>query len=217
MIIAIDGPAGSGKSTIAKLLATRLDFAYLDTGAMYRAVALAGMRRGIDWAQPDLLAELSRQIQIRMVGPRIFLDGEDVTDEVRSSSVTAVTRYAAGNAQVREQLVALQQSLADQQNIVTEGRDQGTVAFPNARCKFFVTASPEERARRRVLDLQQRGEQADFEVVLADQQRRDREDASRAVGPLKPAADAIEVLTDGLTIDEVVDRLVASYELRVTR
>jgi len=207
MIITIDGPAGSGKSTVAKALAWRLGFQYLDTGAMYRAVALAGMRQGIDWDRPELLAELCRKLHIRVVGPRIFLDDEDVTDEVRSSAVTAVTRYAANNPQVREQLVALQQSLAGQQNVVTEGRDQGTVAFPQAQCKFFVTATAEERARRRVIDLQQRGEQPIFEVVLADQQRRDQQDASRAVGPLKPAADAVEILTDGLTLDEVVDRL----------
>jgi CMP/dCMP kinase len=130
-----------------------------------------------------------------------------VTDAVRSSAVTAVTRYAADNPQVREYLVALQRSLAARRDVVTEGRDQGTVAFPHAECKIYLTASPEERARRRVEDLRARGESPDFDTVLADQQRRDRRDASRAVGPLKPAADAIEVPTDGLTIDQVVDRL----------
>jgi cytidylate kinase len=215
MIVTIDGPAGAGKSTVARALARRLGFQYLDTGAMYRAVALAGLRRKLAWDRPELLAELSRQIRLDVDGSRIFLDGEDVTDEVRTSAVTAVTRYAADNQQVRQQLVALQRSLAGRQDVVTEGRDQGTVAFPDAHCKIFLTASPEERARRRVLDLEQRGEHPIYEVVLADQQRRDHEDAHRPVGALKPAADAVEVLTDGLAIDQVVDRLEALVRQRI--
>jgi len=206
VIVTIDGPAGAGKSTVARALAARLGFQYLDTGAMYRAVALAAMRRGLDWGRPEQLAELSRQLRIEVEGPRIFLDGEDVTEEVRSSAVTAVTRYSAGNPKVREHLVSLQRAIAGRRDVVTEGRDQGTVAFPQAECKIYLTAGPEERARRRLLDLQARGEQATLEQVLADQQRRDREDSSRDVGPLKPAPDAIEVSTDGLSIDQVVDR-----------
>jgi CMP/dCMP kinase len=142
-----------------------------------------------------------------VVGDRILLDGEDVTETVRTSDVTAVTRYAADNRQVREHLVTLQRALAGKDNVVTEGRDQGTVAFPDADCKIFLTASPEERARRRVRDLQSQGEPVTLEQVLAAQQRRDRDDASRPVGPLVPAADAVEVCTDGLSLDEVVDRL----------
>jgi len=207
VIVTIDGPAGAGKSTVARALAARLGFQYLDTGAMYRAVALAAMRRGLDWGRPEQLAELSRQLRIEVEGPRIFLDGEDVTEEVRSSAVTAVTRYSAGNPKVREHLVSLQRAIAGRRDVVTEGRDQGTVAFPQAECKIYLTAGPEERARRRLLDLQARGEQATLEQVLADQQRRDREDSSRDVGPLKPAPDAIEVSTDGLSIDQVVDRV----------
>lgn len=217
MIVTIDGPAGAGKSTVARELARRLGFQYLDTGAMYRTVALAGMRRALPWDRPDLLADLCRQIKIDVAGSRIFLDGEDVTDEVRSTAVTAVTRYAADNPQVREQLVVLQQALAGRQDVVTEGRDQGTVAFPDAQCKIFLTASPEERARRRVLDLEQRGEQPLYEVVLADQQCRDHRDANRPVGPLKPATDAIEVLTDGLSIEQVVDCLEALVRERIRR
>jgi CMP/dCMP kinase len=135
------------------------------------------------------------------------MDGQDVTDAVRTSEVTAVTRYAAGNPAVREHLVQLQRTLAGNENVVTEGRDQGTVAFPDAACKIFLTASPTERARRRVRDLQSQGEPVTLEQVLAAQELRDREDASRAVGPLVPAADAVEVSTDGLSLDQVVDRL----------
>ena len=154
MIITIDGPAGAGKSTVARALARRLGFRFLDTGAMYRAVALAGMRRGLDWDVPDDLARLARKLDLKVVGERIFLlDGEDVTEAVRTSEVTAVTRYAADNPEVRAHLVELQRALAGNDNIVTEGRDQGTVAFPDAECKVFLTASPEERARRRWRDL----------------------------------------------------------------
>jgi cytidylate kinase len=207
MIITIDGPAGAGKSTVAQALARRLGFRFLDTGAMYRAVALAGMRRGLDWDVPADLAHLARHLDIQVAGGNIFLDGEDVTEAVRTSEVTAVTRYAADNAEVRAHLVRLQRALAGRDNVVTEGRDQGTVAFPDADCKIFLTASPEERARRRWRDLQRQGEPVTLPQVLAAQQRRDREDASRAVGPLTPAPDAVELCTDGLTLEEVVDRL----------
>jgi cytidylate kinase len=207
MIVTIDGPAGAGKSTVARALARRLGFQYLDTGAMYRAVALAAMRHALDWDEAEAIARLARSVKIELRGPRIFLDGEDVSETVRTSDVTAVTRYAAGNAQVRQHLVNLQRTIAGQRDVVTEGRDQGTVAFPDAECKIYLTATPEERARRRRQDLAQRGESVTLEQVLADQQRRDREDAAREVGPMKPAADAVEVLTDGLTIEQVVDRL----------
>ena len=207
MIITIDGPAGAGKSTVARTLARRLGFRFLDTGAMYRAVALAGKRRGLDWDVPDDLARLARKLDIRFVDDRLLLDGEDVTNAVRTSEVTAVTRYAADNPQVREHLVELQRALADGHDVVTEGRDQGTIAFPNADCKIFLTASPAERARRRLSDLQSQGEPVTFKQVLAAQERRDREDADRPVGPLVPAADAVEVYTDGLTFEQVVEKL----------
>jgi CMP/dCMP kinase len=207
MIITIDGPAGAGKSSVARALARRLGFRFLDTGAMYRAVALAGMRRGLDWDVPDDLARLAGTLDLQADGERILLGGEDVTEAVRTSEVTAVTRYAADNPQVRQHLVKLQRALAAGQNVVTEGRDQGTVAFPDAQCKIFLTASPQERARRRLRDLQSQGEPVTLAQVLAAQDRRDREDAARPVGPLRPAADAITVSTDGITLEEVVDRL----------
>jgi CMP/dCMP kinase len=207
MIVTIDGPAGAGKSSVAKGLARRLGFRFLDTGAMYRAVALAGKRRGLDWDAPEDLARLAKKLDLQLSGDRILVDGEDVSEEIRTSEVTAVTRYAADNPQVREHLVRLQRTLAADDNIVTEGRDQGTVAFPFAACKIFLTASPIERARRRLHDLQSKDEPITLEQVLAAQERRDREDAGRAVGPLVPAADAVEVCTDGLTLDQVVERL----------
>lgn len=207
MIVAIDGPAGAGKSSAARALARRLGFRFLDTGAMYRAVALAGLRSGHDWTKPEALAELARRLRIEVDERRVLVDGEDVTDAIRTSEVTSFTHYAANNAAVREHLVALQRQVAGSDNVVAEGRDQGTVAFPDAECKIFLTATPAERARRRLLDLERRGETASFEDVLAQQTLRDERDAAREVGPLKAAPDAIQVFTDGLSPEEVVDRL----------
>ena len=215
MIVTIDGPAGAGKSTVARALARRLGYRYLDTGAMYRAVALAGLQAGVDWHRPEQLAELAPTLDLRVSGPRIFLHGEDVTDAVRTQEVTSVTRHAADHPQVRALMVGLQRAMAAGQNIVTEGRDQGTVVFPQAECKIFLTASPEERARRRQRDLEQRGEPATLAQILAAQARRDREDATRAVGPLLRADDAVEVLTDGLTEEQVVDRLEELVRARI--
>jgi cytidylate kinase len=209
MIITIDGPAGAGKSTVARALARRLGFMYLDTGAMYRAVALAGMRRGVDWERPEQLADLARKLKIDLDGPQVCLDGEDVTDEIRSSDVTAVTRHSADNPRVREHLVTVQRAIAGNRDIVTEGRDQGTAVFPEAPVKVFLTASPDERARRRWKDLQTRGENATLEQVFAAQESRDRQDASREMGALVAAADAIELCTDGMDAEAVVERLVA--------
>jgi CMP/dCMP kinase len=208
MIITIDGPAGAGKSTVARRLARRLGFRFLDTGAMYRAVALAGMRKGVNWDRPEELAQLARVLDIGFVNERIFLDGEDVSEAIRTTEVTAATRHAADNRQVRQRLIALQRAAAEGGNVVTEGRDQGTVAFPDAECKIFLVASPEERAKRRLSELLSRGETATLQEVLAAQDRRDREDSSRPVGALVPADDAIEVRTDGLSVDEVVEELV---------
>ncbi len=217
MIIAIDGPAGAGKSSVAKALARRLGFVHLDTGAMYRAVALAAMRRGIDWNVPERMAELAAKLDMNVRSERIYVEGADVTALVRSQEVTAATRHVAGNPQVRARLVLLQREVVAGMDVVTEGRDQGTVVFPAAECKIFLTASPEERARRRLQDLLQQGETATLEQILAEQHRRDAEDAAREVGPLCRADDAIEVLTDGLTQEQVVDRLEAIVRGRMPK
>ena len=174
---------------------------------MYRAVALAGMRRAVDWRDPDQLARIARKADIKLHGQEVLLDGEDVTHQIRTSEVTAVTRYAADNVRIRRRLVELQRAAVGCGDVVCEGRDQGTVAFPDAQCKIFLTATPEERARRRLRDLQSQGESATLEDVLAAQRRRDQRDSARATGPLVAAADAIEVCSDGMTLDEVVERL----------
>ncbi|HTQ38656.1 MAG TPA: (d)CMP kinase [Pirellulales bacterium] len=209
MIVTVDGPAGAGKSTAAHALARRLGFRLLNTGAMYRAVALAAVRAGLNWDDPPALAALARRLRIQLAPDKVLLDGQDVTAEIRSSQITEVTHYAANNPRVREHLVQLQREAAGNDNIVAEGRDQGTVVFPQAQCKIFLTASPEERARRRMLDLQARGETVLLAEVLKQQQERDRSDSTRSVGPLVPAADAIRFSTDGLSEDEVVNRLEA--------
>ncbi len=209
MIVTIDGPAGAGKSSVAKALAARLGFRFLDTGAMYRAVALAAVRQNLSWDEPGKLAELASTISIDVQDDQVLLNGEDVTHEIRSSAITSVIHYVADNQQVRNRLVQLQRKVASDGNYVTEGRDQGTVAFPNAECKIFLNASPEERAKRRLKDLNQRGEDVSLDDVLAEQNERDRRDSTRPVGRLRKADDAIEISTDGLTPDEVVDRLEA--------
>jgi len=209
MIVTIDGPAGAGKSTVARQLARRLNFRFLDTGAMYRAVAWTALERGLSWQDPAALVALAQQLTIELQGSRVLVDGDDVTDAIRTSAATAVTRYAANNPGVRAHLVELQRRAAGSDDIVTEGRDQGTVVFPDAECKIFLTASPAERARRRVADLASRGEELSLQEVLAQQTARDESDAARTVGPLRAADDAIEVCTDGLSAEQVVDRLEA--------
>jgi cytidylate kinase len=215
MIVAIDGPAGAGKSSISRQLAERLGFAFLDTGAMYRAVALAALRRGLGEGQAQAIADLTAQIRIELDGTRTVLDGEDVSSAIRTSEVSAAVYLAADNVAVRARLVQLQREFAAGRDTVTEGRDQGTVAFPQAECKIFLTASPLERARRRFEELVNRGDRTTLKEVLAHQLERDERDATRPVGALIKAADAVEVVTDGMTQVQVVDRLEAIVRHRV--
>ncbi|MBI2823357.1 MAG: (d)CMP kinase [Planctomycetia bacterium] len=217
MIITIDGPAGAGKSSAARSLAERLRFEFLDTGAMYRAVALAALRQRLDWNDAAGLAALARRLSIEVHDRKTLLDGQDVSRDIRAHAVTSVTHYAADNPAVREHLVALQRRAAAGRDIVTEGRDQGTVAFPHAECKFFLTATPSERARRRQGDLAARGEELSLLEVLADQNERDERDAVRQVGPLVAAVDAVVVVTDGMSADEVTDHLEALVRQRMAQ
>ena len=216
MIVTIDGPAGAGKSYIARALAQRLGFQFLDTGATYRAVALAAMQRDMPWTDAEALADLSAAINIQLADGRVVLDGQDVTDEIRTPAVTEVIHFVADLPEVRENLVQLQRRIAGQQNTVTEGRDQGTVAFPHAQCKIFLTASPEERARRRMHELQERGQPLPLEEVLRQQNERDRRDANRPVGRLYRAPDGVEVCTDGMTRQQVVDRVEELVKQKMT-
>ena len=207
MIVTIDGPAGAGKSSTARALADRLGFRFLDTGAMYRAVALAGLRHGVLPDDPQSLSDLARTLRIEYRDGQLWLDGEDVSAAIRTQEVTAATHFAANDPAVRAHLVELQRQAAGNDDLVTDGRDQGTVVFPQAECKIFLTASAEERARRRLREMEARGEQATLEEVLADQAFRDERDANREVGPLLPAMDSLIVCTDGMGPREVLDHL----------
>ncbi|MFO7904279.1 MAG: (d)CMP kinase [Planctomycetota bacterium] len=207
MIITIDGPAGAGKSSVARRLAQELGFWFLDTGAMYRAVALAVIRQGVDWSNTAAVAQLASQLPLAFDNDRVLLGKEDVTRAIRSAEVTTSTRHVADNQQARRQLVSLQRQLANGKDVVTEGRDQGTVAFPHADCKFFLTASPRRRAERRARERWSKGEHVTLQQVLDEQNRRDQEDESRPVGRLVPAGDAVVVDTDQFGLEQVVDRL----------
>jgi len=207
MIITLDGPAGAGKSSAARALAARLGWCYMDTGAMYRAVALTALERGIPLDDPARIAALAEEIRIEFREGRVNVDGRDVSVEIRTERITTATRPVADAPQVREAMKRIQRRMAEGIDVVTEGRDQGSVVFPQAELKVFLTASPEERARRRHREELGRGLATTLESVLASQSRRDDGDCSRPVGALRQADDAVLLETDGLSADEVVQRL----------
>ncbi|HEX6753304.1 MAG TPA: (d)CMP kinase [Solirubrobacterales bacterium] len=202
MVIAIDGPAGAGKSTVARALAERLGFTYLDSGAMYRCVALAALERAADPGDAEAMGELAASLSIGFDGERVELYGRDVSAAIREPRVTDASSLVSVHPAVREAMVAGQRRLIAAGRYVAEGRDIGTVVSPDAPLKVFLTASPEERARRRA---RQTGE--DPADVLAAQRERDARDETREHSALKPADDAVELETTGLALDEVVDRI----------
>ena len=219
MIITIDGPAGSGKSTAARELAKALRIAHLDTGATYRAVTLKALREGGDLTDESALARIAREMDIRLLPTDqrmgVILDGQDVSREIRSEAVTANSHYAARSPAVREVLVELQRRLGRQLgSFVTEGRDQGSVVFPDADMKFYLDARPETRARRRCDELRADGEPADYERVLQAIVRRDARDSRRVVAPLVRPADAIVIDTSDNTIEQTAAALLEHVRSR---
>lgn len=210
-LIAIDGPSGVGKSTTARRAAARLGWQYLDTGAMYRAAALAVHRAGLDLADRAGLERLLAGLDLAQEDTRIFMAGEDVSEAIRSQEVTQRVTPVSADARVREVLVEQQRRIGASGHWVVDGRDIGTVVFPSACCKIFLTASPEARARRRFLELEAKGQSPLFEEVLADQRRRDEADSTRAVAPLRQAEDAVALDSSDLTLDQVVDWIVARH------
>ena len=202
MVVAIDGPAGAGKSSVARALARALGFTYLDSGAMYRAVGLMTLRHG------GAASEQAEALELEL-GDRVIANGEDVTEAIRTPEVSEAASRVATNERVRTALVAKQRELLSSGDWVAEGRDIGTVVAPDAALKVFLTASPEERARRRAEELG-----ADVDTVLRDQALRDAQDESRAHSPLQIAPGAVELDTTGLTVDEVVERIAGLVQAR---
>lgn len=207
MIVTIDGPAGAGKSTVARALALRLGYQFLDTGAMYRAVTYAALQAGIELSEANRVSKFSQQLQIELKGEAVLVDGKDVSQPIRTVEVTSLVHYVADNPAVRETLVHLQRLIASGCDVVTEGRDQGTVAFPEAPCKIFLTATAETRAGRRLAELKSQGQSITLEEVRAAQEQRDIRDSQRDIGRLMKAEDAVEVNTDGMTVDAIIDLL----------
>jgi len=212
LVITIDGPAASGKSTVARLLAERLGASFLDTGAMYRAVTLAAIGAGVDMGDEEKLLGILQTSEFRFAVKEgkmaVRIDGVDVTERIRSPEVTAKARHIASAAKLREKLVRMQrQFAAGEEKIVTEGRDQGTVAFADADVKFYLTADAGERARRRQAELQAKGDRESLEQIQRAIEERDKSDEDRAVGPLRPADDAVVIDTTDLGIEEVVEKV----------
>lgn len=206
--IAIDGPASSGKSTVAKILAKQLNYVYCDTGAMYRAITYLALQNQIDIQAEEPLVALcvNHTISFQQAenGQRVFIDGHEVTEAIRQPDVTNAVSAVSKNAKVREEMVALQQKIGQAGGVVMDGRDIGTAVLPKAEVKIFLVASVEERAERRFKENQEKGIETDFETLKAEIERRDYLDSTREVSPLVQASDAVKIDTTGLTIEEVV-------------
>jgi len=211
-VITIDGPAGAGKSTAARALARRLGFRLVDTGALYRALAWAVERAGIDLADPRALRRLLDRTHVEMSGDRVLVDGRDVTDEIRTPEISRLTSVLTALAPVRDKLTPLQRTLAARGGVILEGRDTGTVVCPDAEVKFYLDADLDTRARRRRVDLLAQGVEMDLAAVMADVVARDRRDTERALAPLRKAEDARVVDTTGLSPEDVVDQMLTAVE-----
>lgn len=209
--IAIDGPAGAGKSSLAKALSKKLGYIYIDTGALYRAIGVAFSRKGID---TDLVCDIDKeleeiQVDIKFIDgvQHVFLNGEDVSEEIRTPKASMMASSVSAKPQVRAFLLDMQRSFAEKYNVIMDGRDIGTVVLPNAQVKIFLTASDEERAMRRFKELKEKGSTTTFEEVLSDMRERDYNDSHRAIAPLKPAEDSIIADTTGKNVEESVEML----------
>lgn len=212
--VAIDGPVAAGKSTIARLLALALGYTYIDSGAMYRALAWAARRAEVSPDDPERIANLLETTSIHLHQRKdgsneVIVDGEDVTTEIRTPDISQLSSRLSERRAVRRRMVALQREMAKEGGVVMEGRDIQTVVLPKAEVKIFLTASPEERARRRALELRSRGFETDFQEVLAEVRARDERDSKRRHSPLRAAPDAVTLDTTGLTIEQVVEQAVA--------
>ncbi len=217
-VVAIDGPAGAGKSTVARALANRLGYTFLDTGALYRTVALVASEKEISWDDSVRLGDLTRGLEIVLVSEgqrtRVLANGKEVTDEIRASEISDGASRVSALPEVRSGLLDLQRRVASQASVVAEGRDVGTVVFPAAQAKFFLSADAETRAQRRTLELLAAGRPAVLGAVLAEMLQRDARDSSRAAAPLRRAEDAVEIDSSGLTPEEVVGRMIAIVRAR---
>ena len=210
--IAIDGPAGSGKSTVAKEIAKRLDITYLDTGAMYRAVTLFALRSQIDICNSDALKKIVDAIDLDITPSQLFVGGEDVTDAIRTPEVTRNVSLVSMDAYVRAQMVSLQQKIAHGKSVIMDGRDIGTTVLPDATYKFFLIADPVERAKRRKLELDAKGFETTIEALTSEIIERDKLDSERDVSPLKSAEDAVEIDTTFMSIEQVVRTIIEYVE-----
>ena len=211
LIIAIDGPSGSGKSTVSRILAKRLDYTYLDTGAMYRAVALSAAEKNVDIDDEKSLRKLCSEIDISVDTTNgsfmISLDGKDVTEAIRSPNISLLASSISAKKTIRDTMLRLQRKIGERGGIVMEGRDIGTVVFPDADIKFYLYASAEERGKRRYTELKAKGEKVTLKHITSEIVKRDRNDSSREYAPLKPAKDAIHIDSTSNTVEEVVERL----------
>lgn len=204
-IVTVDGPAGSGKSTIAKIIAKKYGFTYLDTGAMYRMIALYALENSIDLQDSKAIETMLKNTKLDIVGNQFFLNGKDVSDEIRTPRVSAIVSPVSAIKEVRVKLVDLQREISKGKSVILDGRDIGTVVFPSADVKIYLVASPEERAKRRLKEYEEKGVEADYESVLASIKERDFIDSTRKESPLKKAEDAHEIDSSTMSIDEVVE------------